>query len=56
MEILQIYATGLILNLRKEGTSSHFLARFLCSSAVINSLTGEISHDVNRGDGAICLH
>jgi len=53
----QIYATGLILNLRKEGISSHFLSTFyVLQVAIINSLNSEISHDANHGDVTICLH
>lgn len=41
-----IYAIGLILNLRKEGVSSHFLSIFyVLQVAIINSLSSEISHD-----------
>lgn len=41
-----IYATGLILNLRQEGVSSHFLSTFyVLQVTVINSLSSEINHD-----------
>lgn len=55
MEI-QIYATRLILNLRREWISSHFLSTFYALHvADISSLNSKISHDLNHGD-VIYLH